>query len=130
MGQLPAAEANSHLDPVTVLQELDRPVDLRVEVARADLRRQADLLERHRALPALGLLVPLRQLVLVLTEVEKLDHRRRGHRGDLDEVVPPLLRHRESLRRGHHTQLGSLFIDDPDLWDSDHLVDAQISCYG
>ena len=130
MGQLPASETDGHLDPVPVLEELDRPMDLRVEVTRADLRREADFLECHRALPALGLLVPLRELVLVLPEVEKLDHRRGGHWGDLDEVVSPLLRHREGLGRGHEAQLGSLFVDDPDLWDPDHLVDAQISCYG
>jgi len=44
MGQLPAAEADGHLDPVAIGEELDRPVDLRVEVPRADLRREADLL--------------------------------------------------------------------------------------
>ena len=130
MGQLPTAEADGHLDPVAVFEEFDRPMDLRVEVARADLRREADLLEGHRALPALVLLLALRQLVLVLTEVEELHDRRGRHRGDLDEVQPPLLRHGESLGRGHHTQLSSLFIDDPDLWDPDHLVDAQVSCYG
>ena len=57
-------------------------------------------------------------------------HGRRSHRGDLDEVVSPFLRHCESLRRGHDTQLGSLFIDHPNLWDPDHLIDAQVSCYG
>ena len=51
-------------------------------------------------------------------------------RGDLDEVVSPFLCHLEGSRRGHHTQLGSLFIDHPDLWDPDHLVDAQVSTDG
>ena len=96
----------------------------------ADLRREADLLEGHRALPALGFLLALRQLVLVLTEVEEPDDRRGGHRGDLDEVEPPFLRHFEGLRRGHDAQLGTLFIDHPDLWDPDHLVDAQVSADG
>ena len=129
MGQLPTAEADRHLDPIAILEELDRPVDLRIEVALADLRRQANFLECHRALPALGLLLSLRELVLVLPEVEELDHRRRSHRSDLDKVVPTFLRHLEGLWRGHHAQLGSLFIDHPDLWDPDHLIDAQISCY-
>ncbi len=130
VGQLATPEADGHLDPIAILEELDRPMDLRLEVALADLRREADLLERHRALPALVLLLALRQLVLVLTEVEELHDRRCGQRGNLDEVQPPLLRHGEGLGRGHHTQLGSLFIDDPDLRDPDHLVDAQVSCYG
>ena len=103
---------------------------LGIEVTDTDLRREANLLEGHRALLALGFLFTLCQLVLVLTEIEEADHRRLRHRGDLDEVVSPLLRHLEGPRRGHHTQLGTLFIDHPDLWDPDHLVDAQISCYG
>jgi len=41
----------------------------------------------------------------------------------------PLLRHLEGPRRRHHAELGSLFIDHPDLRDPDHLVDAQVSCY-
>ncbi len=50
--------------------------------------------------------------------------------GDLDEVQSSFLRHFERPRRGHHTQLGTFFIDHPDLWDPDHLVYAQVSSYG
>ena len=130
MGELASPELDRHLDPVAVLQEVDRPPHLRVEVALADLGLQADFLEGDRALAPLGLLLLLGQLVLVLTEVEELDHRGRRHGGDLDEVVSPFLRHREGLSRGHHPQLGSLFIDHPHLWDADHLVDAQVSTDG
>src|SRR4029079_19667251 len=73
VGQLATPEADGHLDAIAVLEELDRAMDLRVEVTLADLRRKADFLERHRALPALVLLLALRQLVFVLTEVEELD---------------------------------------------------------
>ena len=96
----------------------------------ADLRREADFLEGHRALLALGFLLALGQLVLVLAEVEELDDRRGGHRGDLDEVEASFLRHLEGPGRGHDAQLGTLFIDHPDLWDPDHLVDAQVSADG
>src|SRR5688572_7333855 len=130
VGQLPTAKADGHLDPITIFEELDRAVDLRIEVAYADLRRQADFLEGDRALLALGLLLPLGQLVLVLTEVEELDHRRLRHRGDLDEVVSPFLRHLKGLRRGHDAQLSTLFVDHPDLWDPDHLIYAQVSTDG
>jgi hypothetical protein len=130
VGQLATPESHRDLDPVSVLEELDRSMDLRGEVADADLRRQSDLLEGHRPLPSLGLLLALRDLVLVLAEVEKSGDRRLGHRGDLDEVQPSLLRHLEGSRRRHHTELIALFIDHPDLWDPDHLVDAQVSCYG
>ena len=43
-------------------------------------------------------------------------------RGDLDDL--------ESLRRGHDTQLGTLFVDHQDLRDPDHLVHAQVSTDG
>ena len=98
-----------------------------VEVADADLRREADLLELDRALLPLGFLLALRQLVLVLPEVEKSDHRRGRRRRDLDEVEPTLLRHGERLWCRHHAELLALIIDDPHLWDTDHLVYAQVS---
>ena len=130
MGQFPAAKSDCHLDPVPVFEKFDRAMHLRVEVARADLRREADFFERHRALLALGFLLALRQIVLVLAEVEELDDRWRCHRGDLDEVQASFLRHLERPWRGHDTKLGTFFIDDSNLWDSDHLVDAQVSTDG
>ncbi len=130
MSQLATSELDRDLDPIAFLEKLDRSIDLRVEIALADLRPEANLLECHRALPALRLLLSLGQLVLVLTEIEKLDDRRRSHRGYLDEVEATFLRHGEGIRGGHDTQLGSLFIDDSDLWDPDHLVDAQVSTDG
>ena len=130
MGQFAASEAHRHLDPVAILEELDGSMDLGVEVADADLRREADFLEGHRTLLALGFLLALRQFVLVLPEIEELDHRRRCHRGDFDEVEPPVLRHLKGFRRGHHTQLGTLFIDHPDLRDPDHLIHTQVSADG
>src|SRR5262249_43994752 len=76
VAQLAAAEADRHLDAIAVLEEFDRAVQLRREVARADLRREPHFLEGHRALPALVLFFPLRQLVLVLPEVEETSDRR------------------------------------------------------
>ena len=75
VGQLPTAEPDGDLDPITILEELDRPMDFRIEVADADLRREADFLEGHRTLLALGFLLALGQIVLVLSEIEELDDR-------------------------------------------------------
>src|SRR4029078_3663824 len=83
-----------------------------------------------RALLALGFLLALRELVLVLAEIEELDHRRRGHRCELDAVQGSFLRQLARPGRGHHPKLGTLFIDDPHLRDTDHLVDAQVSTDG
>ncbi len=130
MGQFASAEPDGHLDPIAILEELDRPMDLGIEVAAADLRREADFLEGHRTLLALGFLLPLRQVVLVLTEVKELDDRWRSHRGDLDEVQASFLRHFERPGRGHDPKLGTFFINDPNLRDPDHLIDAQVSTDG
>ncbi len=51
-------------------------------------------------------------------------------RGNLHEVQAAFLRHLERPWRGHHTQLGILFIDHPDLRDPDHLIHTQVSADG
>jgi hypothetical protein len=127
MGELASPELDGDLDSVALLQELDRPANLGIEVADADLRLEADFLEGHRALLALGFLLALGELVLVLPEVEEPHDRRSGHGSNLDEVQSPLLRKSKGFWRGHHAPLVSLFVDDPDLWDTDHLVYAQVS---
>ena len=123
---LAAPELDRHLDPVAVLQELDRAPDLGVEIALADLRLEADLLEVDGPLVPPCLLVATCLLVLELAVVEKLGNRRSRHRRNLDEVVPSLLRHLEGLVRGQHAKLSPLLVDDPQLGHADHLVDAQI----
>jgi hypothetical protein len=127
MGELATAELDGDLDTVPVLQELDRTPDLRIKVTHADLRLEANFLEGDRALLSLGFLLAFGELVFVLPEIEEPDDRRRRHRGHLDEVEPPLLRKSKGLLRGHHAPLVPLFVDDPDLWDTDHLIYAQVS---
>jgi len=127
MGQLAPAELDRDLDPVPFLEELDGPPNLGIEVALADLRLQAHFLEGHRTLFSLGFLFALRELVFVLPEIEETNDRGRGHWGDLDEVVAAFLRESERFRGRHDPALCSIFVDDPDLGDSDHLIDAQVS---
>ena len=128
--ELTTSETNRHLDAISVRQEFDRSMDLGLEVADPDLGRQPHFLECDRPLPALGFLFLLGQIVLVLTEVKELGDRRCRHRCNLDEVEAAILRHLESLGCRHDSQLIALFVDDPHLWDSDHLVHAQISADG
>jgi hypothetical protein len=127
MGELSPAELDRNLDPVPFLQKLDGPPDLRIEVALADLGLQADLLEGHRTLFSLGFLFALGELVLVLPEIEETNDRRRCHGRDLHEVVAAFLRESECLQGRHDPALSSFFVDDPDLGDADHLIDAQVS---
>ena len=130
MGQLPAPELDGDLEPIPLLEELDRAANPRVEVPGRDLGLEPNFLERHRALLALGFLLALGRLVLELAEIEKPDDRRSRHRGDLNEVVAAFLRECESLGRGHDPKLAPFLIHHPDLWDPDHLVDAQVSTDG
>ncbi len=130
MGHLASAELDRDLESIAVLQELDRPMDLGVEVADPDLRAKANLLELDRSRAPLRFLVPFGQLVLVLTIVEEADDGRGGHGSDLDEVETAILRHGECLGCGHDTQLVPVLIDDPNIRYPDHLVDAQVSAYG
>ena len=44
VAQLTAAKADRHLDSIAVLEELDRAMDLRHDVARSDLRRETHFL--------------------------------------------------------------------------------------
>src|SRR5450756_2200035 len=129
VGQLSTAKLDGHLDPVAVLQELDCPSDLRVEVAHTDLRLQADFLELDRPGLPLGFLVPLVQLVLVLPVVEKARHGGRRGRRNLDEVVAALLCQSESIARRHDAELVPLVVGHPNLADPDHLVDTQRPAY-
>ena len=76
VGQLSSPELDGDLDAVPFLEELDGPPDLRVEVTLADLGLEADFLEGDRTLLSLGFLLPLGQLVLVLSEIEEPDHGR------------------------------------------------------
>ena len=130
VGKLPAPELDGYLESISLLEELDGPADPRVEVPGCDLWLEPDFLEGHRALLALGFLLALGRFVLELTKVEKPDDRRGSHRCDLDEVVAAFLRHCESCGRGHDPKLAPVLIHHPDLWDPDHLVDAQVSTDG
>ena len=75
---------------------------------------------------AAGFLLPSGLFVLELAVVEEFDDGRGRCGGDLHEVVSPLLRGLEGLERGHHAKLATFFVDDPDIGDTDHLVDAQV----
>src|SRR5439155_18045160 len=57
-------------------------------------------------------------------------HRRCGIWSDLHQIVTLLLRETEGLVRGHHAQLASVLIDDPELRHADHLVHAKVSTDG
>ena len=127
MADFAPTELDGHLDPIAVLQELDRATDLGVEIALTNLYFEPYLFEIDRPLMAAGFLLAPGLLILELALVEKPSDRRCRHRGDLDEIVASLLRNPESLRRGQHAHLVALFVHDPHLRDANQLVDAELS---
>ena len=109
--------------PVAILQELDRPVDLGIEVADPDLGAEADLLEFDRSRATLGFLIPLGQLVLVLAVVEEPDDGRSGHRRDLDEVEIESSGHAQCVGNRLDPELVTVRTDEADLAGPDAVVD-------
>src|SRR5699024_10466887 len=81
----------------------------------------------HDALPILvsARLTRLhRGLVLVLAEVHELDDRRPSGRGDLDQVEIRLLGKPGGVLDPDDADLFSVGADEPDLWNSDPVIDA------
>ena len=128
VADLAPAEADGDLDAIPVLEELSSSSRLHLEIVDVDLDAQPDLLEGLRLLLLLLFALPLLELVLVLPVVEDAAHRRDGRWRHFDEVQPLLLGQRERLEGRHHAELLPLIVDDPNLADPDHLVDAEIPC--
>jgi hypothetical protein len=124
---LAASELASDLDPVAFLEELDCASDLGVEIALADFGLKPDLLEINGSLMPARFLLAASLFVLELAVIEKPRHRWHSHRRDLDEIQTSILREPEGLARGHDAPLITLLVDNPHLWDADHLVYSQFS---
>ena len=130
MSQFATPELDGNLNSIAFFQELDGPPNLCIEVSHADFRLETHFLEGDGALLSLRLLLTFGQFVLVLTKVEESRHGGNSKRCDFHQVEPPLLRKPQGVGRSHDTQLATVFIDDPKLEDTDHLIDAQVSANG
>jgi hypothetical protein len=128
VADLAPAEADRDLDAIPLVEELGRSPRLGLEVMDVDLDRQPHLFEALRLLLLLLFALALLQLVLVLAVVENAADRRDGGGRHLDEVEPLLLCQGERVGRRHDAQLLPFIVDDPDLADADHFVDAKLFC--
>src|SRR5688500_12198654 len=105
MADLTSTELDRHLDPIAVLQELDRAPNLGVEVGITYRYFKPYLLEIHRPLMAPRFLLTPGLLVLEMAVVKQTGTGRVRHGGDLYEIGASLLFKSESLRRGQHAHL-------------------------
>ncbi len=130
MGQLTSTEQHRDLDFVPLLEELVRPLGLRLEIVLADLRPEANLFQLNDFLMLASLTLLLRLLVLEATVVEQATDRRDDVGSDFDEIQVSGLGQLERLVGGHHPELLAVLVDDPDLTDANSLVNAELSANG
>ena len=86
MRDLAATEANRNLDLVAVLQEAASVLDLGVQVADVDIRRQANLFDLHDTLILSRFLLALCLLETEFTVIHDLADRRLSLRRDFDQI--------------------------------------------
>jgi len=123
--ELAAAEADSDLELVALIEEFRGGADLRVDVVVVDLRRDPDLLPGHGLLFLLGVLGLLLEVVAVLTKIAHARDRRLDIRGDLDQVVALFLCLGERARRRDDPELLAVGAEKANGRNADRFVDPQ-----
>ncbi len=123
---LASAEHDRDLDLVAALEEALDVALLRGVVVVGDLRAQLDLAHVDLLLVLAGLLGLLLLLVLVLRVVEEARDGWAGIRSHLDQVEIALLGHLERLLGLDDADLLAVLVDEPDLANTDALVDARL----
>src|SRR6186997_1283287 len=124
MARLAPPEHDRDLDLRPLVQEPDDVAFLRLVVVDSDLRPELDLLDVDRNLMLARDLGFLLLLVAVLAVVHDLGDRRIGLRGDLDKVEILAVGILERFLNRLHSELSAIRIDEPDLRDTDVLVDS------
>jgi hypothetical protein len=119
-----AAEAQDHLDLVSLPKELADLARLRLEVARPDAHAQPHLLQ-FVAMRLSSCILRLRDhLEPVLAVIHDLANGRVGVGCDLDKIEVQLAGQRQRVSNGSDAELATLGVDQPYLSDADPLVDA------
>ncbi len=124
VGDLPPLEDDGRLHLVPLGQEPPRVSHLEVKIVCIGLRVKPKLLQQGDVLVLLLDFVLLRQLVLVLAEVDDLADGGRGIGNNFHEVGFPLLGQADRGRRRHDAQLSAVLVDDAHFRDANFLVDA------
>ena len=125
MGQLAASEAQGDLDLVAFVEELVDGAHLHVIVVRVDVRPHLDFLDVDGLLLLAGLVFLFLLLVFELAVVDDLADRRLGVGRNLDQVEADVGSAQARILRWHDADLGTLFVDQADFGNTDHVVDAR-----
>jgi len=127
---LPATEHDRHLHLVPGLEEPDDVTLLGLVVVRVDLRPQLHLLDDGLRLVLASFAGLLRVLVLELSVVHELAHRRPGGRGDFDQVEVGLLCQPKGIADSDDADLLTVGSDQADLGNANPVVDAMLDSDG
>ena len=92
MGDFPPAELDYGLDAIAFLQESDRMVLLEVVIVFIRVGAELEFFDLHDVLFLFGFVLFLFLLVLEMTEVYGLGHRRHRRRSHQNEIQAQLLR--------------------------------------
>ena len=133
MCHLASAETNRYLNFVTLLKELPRSSDLRIEIVRIDVRGHADLLDLHDMLLPAGFLLAAGLLITILSVINDLAYRRMRRRRNLDQVDTVFLRLLIGFTRRHDAELLTFRSDQPDflvayLFIDLYIVTSAVNC--
>jgi hypothetical protein len=118
------AALEAQLDPhlVIVAKELDGVVALYRQVVRANNRGKLQLLHPARGLRSADILAPLGLFVKELAVIDDPANRRRGRRGNLDQVETLRLRQPQRVVQSHDAKLLLGFVENPDFTGADFPV--------
>ena len=123
MCDLTAAETDRNLDLVSVLEETAGVLDLGIQVANVDIRRQANLFDFHDTLILTGFLLALGLLETEFAVIHDLAYRRLCLRCDLDQVHALFYGDFLCLLDGYDAELFAVVADQTDFLVADLFID-------
>jgi hypothetical protein len=123
MGNRAAPERNRELNTMTVSDKALDVIYFEVHIVDTGRGAHLDFLD-HADRVLLGIVRLLLLRVAVLVEVGDSAHRRRGGRGNLDQVKAAALGDFDSLAQRQDSDLAAVGIDNADFLSADQVVNA------
>jgi hypothetical protein len=123
-------EPDRQFNFVARVEEPRRLAALRFKVMSPDLRPEPDLLQIDHMLMSSRLAFFPALFVPISAEIHQPANRWYRVGRNFDEIEPPVSRHFESIAGGNYPDLLPLFVNQPDLSNSNTLVDASLNWSG